>query len=288
MKNRHIEMIPVAEIRVVNPRNRQRSTFETIRGNIASVGLKKPITVHARTLQDDGTKYDLVFGQGRLESYKELGETTIPAIISQAPEDERYLMSLVENLARRPPSTTDLLREVKRLRAEHYNASTIARKVGMDKSYIGGIVNLLTHGEEDLITRVEAGRMPIETAITIATGTDAEVQRALSDAYDQGILRGAKLHAVRQLIARRKSGKDTAEPKEQVTPKDLVRMYERHTQQQRALVHRSALITQRLAVLTSCFARLFRDDHFITLLRAEGFQDVPEHISQLLSVAGSG
>jgi ParB family chromosome partitioning protein len=286
--SRRIETIPIAEIRIVNPRARQRSTFESIRGNIASVGLKKPITVHLRGMEDDGTRYDLVFGQGRLECFRELGETNIPAIISDAPEDERYLMSLVENLARRPPSPTDLLREVKRLKEQHCSASGIARKLGMHKSYIGGIVNLLSHGEEELIRRVEAGRMPLETAITIANGTDVEVQRALSEAYEQGILRGSKLRAVQQLIARRKNGKSPSGLKQGVTGKELVRMYQRHTQQQRALVHRSALITQRLAVLTSCFGRLLKDDHFITLLRAEGFHDTPEHIASLLIVPGSG
>ena len=45
-------------------------------------------------------------------------------------------MSLVENLARRSPSTTDLLREVKRLTAEHDKPATIAEKLGLDKTYM--------------------------------------------------------------------------------------------------------------------------------------------------------
>src|ERR1700728_2181941 len=124
MINSKIVLIPIAEIRIVNPRSRNRVTFRLVRANIASVGLKKPITVYQRALEDDGTRYDLVCGQGRLESVRDLGDTMIPAIINDAPEDERYLMSLVENLARRPPSTTDLLREVKRLNAQHFKPPT--------------------------------------------------------------------------------------------------------------------------------------------------------------------
>ena len=50
-----IVLIPIAEIRIVNPRSRNRVTFHLVRANIASVGLKKPITVHRRAVEDDGT-----------------------------------------------------------------------------------------------------------------------------------------------------------------------------------------------------------------------------------------
>jgi ParB family chromosome partitioning protein len=64
-----------------------------------------------------------------------------------------------------------------------------------------------------------------------------------------------------------------------LTSADLVRTYERHTHQQRALVRRSAVITQRLAVLTSSLRRLLADDHFVTLLRAEGMRTMPEYLA---------
>ncbi len=217
--------------------------------------------------------------RGRLESVRDLGDTMIPAIINDAPEDERYLMSLVENLARRSPSMADLLREVKRLNAERYKPSTIAEKLGLDPSYIRGIINLLRHGEDDLIKRVEAGRLPIDTAIKIATGVDADIQRALSEAYENGTLRGAKLRAVQQLVIQRKgtnSAKGTTRP---LTGADLMRTFEHHTQQQRALVRRSALITQRLAILTTSLRRLLADEHFVTLLRAEGLRSIPDFLA---------
>jgi ParB family chromosome partitioning protein len=276
--NRRSELIPIAEIRIVNPRSRNRITFHSITANIANVGLKKPITVYERAREDDGTKYDLIFGQGRLESVRDLGDTMIPAIIRDVPKEDRYLMSLIENLARRPPSTTDILREVKRLRAQHYKPANIAQKLGVAPSYIYGIMNLLRHGEEGLVASVESGRLPIDTAIKIATGTDDDVQRELSAAYENGSLRGKKLRTVQQLITRRKAGKSTPETT-RLSGEDLVREYERHTQQQRSLVRRSALITQRLAVLTSSLRRLLVDDHFVTLLRAEGLRTLPEHLA---------
>jgi len=272
-------LIPIAEIRIANPRSRNMVTFNLIKASIASVGLKKPITVHQRVLEDDGTRYDLVCGQGRLESVRDLGDTMIEAILNDASEEERYIMGLVENLARRSPCTTDLLREVKRLNGQHYKPTTIAEKLGLDRSYIYGIINLLRRGEDDLIKRVEAGRLPIDTAIKIATGADADIQRALSEAYENGTLRGAKLHAVQQLVVRRKGARSLPATKRPLTGEDLVRAYEHHTQQQRALVRRSALITQRLAILTSSLRRLLADDHLVTLLRAEGLRSMPDFLA---------
>src|SRR5438874_249634 len=110
--------------------------------SIGTVGLKKPVTVYKRALEEDGTCYDLVCGQGRLEAIRALGDQMVPAIITDAPEEERYLMSLVENIARRQPRTTELLREVRRLRALHYQPATIAQKLGIDKSHIYGVISL--------------------------------------------------------------------------------------------------------------------------------------------------
>ena len=66
-----------------------------------NVGLKKPITVSQRATEPDGTMYDLVCGQGRIEAILELGGSEVPAIVIDASPEERQLMSLVENIARR-------------------------------------------------------------------------------------------------------------------------------------------------------------------------------------------
>src|SRR5882724_5476372 len=116
MKTQHIDRIPISQIRVVNPRSRNKMTFRVIVNNIQAVGLKKPITVFRRKLAKDGTCYDLVFGQGRLEAVAALGSRDVPAIVTEASRKERYLMSLVENIARKRPRGSELLHEVRRLK----------------------------------------------------------------------------------------------------------------------------------------------------------------------------
>lgn len=96
MNEKKIEWIPIAEIRVVNPRSRNKIKFQLIVSSIEAVGLKKPITVSRRAIEPDGTRYDLVCGQGRMEAMTALGQSAIPAIVTEASREERYLMSLVE------------------------------------------------------------------------------------------------------------------------------------------------------------------------------------------------
>lgn len=287
MNKTEIELIPISEIRVVNPRTRNKGRFQEIVASIAAVGLKKPITVSRRAPDSDGTRYDLVCGQGRMEACRALGETTIPAVVSDASREEQLVMSLVENFARRPPSNRDLLREVRNLRERNYKSDDIARKLGLDRTYIYGIVHLLEHGEESLAQAVEARRLPISVAVKIASGNDHEVQQALAEAYEKGDLRGDKLSSARRIISQRiaklrKSG-NIAQTRRKLTGETLVREYKDRMRDQRQLVRKANLTKERLLLLTSAIRRLLQDEHFVTLLRAENLVDIPEQLAVRLT-----
>ena len=286
MTEKEIERIPIGEIRVANPRSRNKLKFQFVVASIRAVGLKKPITVSRRDLDGDGTRYDLVCGQGRLEACLALGETTIPAVVVDATREEQFLMSLVENIARRPPSNRALLAELRSLRQRNYKTDEIAKKLGLDRTYIHGIVHLVEHGEELLIRAVEAGRMPISVAVEIASGNDHEVQRALSEAYEKGDLRGSKLTAAKRIIAQRieeqrQVGRDH-QTRRKLTSDRLVREYQQRTQEQRNLVRKATATKEHLLLLTSALRSLFADEHFITLLRAENLSDIPQQLAMRL------
>ena len=285
MNEKRIENIPLCEIRVINPRTRNRHTFELIAANIGTVGLKKPITVGARKRQADGTQYDLVCGQGRLEAITALGGTHIPAIITEASLKSRYLMSLVENIARKRPPQSALLNEVLRLRDQGCKNAVIAAKLGLGRSYIDGIVRLLRSGEKRLVGRVVAGSIPLNVAITIATGGTPEVQRALNDAYEKGDLRGRKLRAVQLMIARRSAQerKGSTVPAADTPDKDLAKEYESQTRKQRNLLNRSAVVHRRLALVSSAFKTLLADERLKRLLRSEGLDSMPEQLASRLT-----
>jgi ParB family chromosome partitioning protein len=284
---KEVERIPIGEIRVANPRSRNKLKFQLVVASIRAVGLKKPILVSRRDLDADGTRYDLVCGQGRMEACLALGETTIPAVVIDASREEQFLMSLVENIARRPPSTRALLAELRSLRQRNYKTEEIAKKLGLDRTYIHGIVRLVEHGEELLIRAVEAGRMPISVAVEIASGNDHDVQRALSEAYEKGDLRGSKLTAAKRIIAQRiekqkQVGKDH-QSRRKLTSDRLVREYQQRTREQRNLVRKANATRDRLLLLTSALRSLFADEHFITLLRAENLSDIPQQLAMRIN-----
>lgn len=280
MKQNQITEIPIAEICIANPRDRDKLVFDKIVNNIDQVGLKKPITVSERNEYCDGIRYDLVCGQGRIEAFLALGETTIPAIIVDAPKEERFLMSLVENIARRPPGENDIVREIRALRDRKYNSREIAAKLGLHFTYISEIIRLLEHDEIDLIRAVEAGRIPLTVATSIAKGDDKEIQRVLADAYESGELRGQRLLRIRRMINQRygqsRGKKSTKPPRTDLSVDSLVREYQEHTRQQLELVARARAVHERLLVLVTSMSRLLIDEHFATLLRAENMDTLPE------------
>ena len=77
---RQVADIPLERIEVLNPRDRNRRVFQELVSSIQALGLKKPITVTPRP-GPEGERYLLVCGQGRLEAFQALGQSTIPALL---------------------------------------------------------------------------------------------------------------------------------------------------------------------------------------------------------------
>jgi ParB family chromosome partitioning protein len=172
--------------------------------------------------------------------------------------------------------------EVRSLQDRGYNTTTIAEKLGVGKKYLDGIVRLLKCGEDQLVARVAAGTVPLYVAIKIATATDGDVQKALSDAYASGELRGAKLLTVQRIITQRTSKaavEKTATQDSKATPKELAGEYERHTERQRALMRRATLVHERLSLLRVAFHRLLADQGFVAKLRAQRLDTMPDVLS---------
>jgi ParB family chromosome partitioning protein len=284
MNQTDINRIRVSEIRIVNPRSRNKTAWLSIVNSIKAVGLKKPITVSRRKAPDsEAHTFDLVCGQGRLEAFIALGETHIPAIISDAPTDDQHLMSLVENIARRPPSNRGIYFEVRRLRETGYKPLAIAKKLGLNNTYIYGIFRLVENGESQLISAVESGRLPISVAIEISNGDGEKVQRALTEGYERGEFRGKKLSAIRRIVEQRAArikGTDSAASNEpRLSGIALVNLYKSRVKEQQRLVVKADQTKERMLMIVSAMKLLLKDEHLVTLLRAETLLDIPEQLA---------
>lgn len=280
-----VRTIPVGQINILNPRERGKKKFAQIVENIARLGLKKPITVAHVSGTNGDARYDLVCGQGRLEAYIELGQLEIPAIVVEGTKEDLLLMSLAENLARRQHSTVELVREISSLKERGYNHTEIARKTDLDVTYVRGILQLLAKGEERLLQAVEKGQLPVSIAITIATSDDKSVQRALQEAYERNDLRGKSLLRARRLIESRRSKgkKPRGGPRrpvdKPVSTEELLKTFQNETMKQKMIVQKAKICETRLLFAVSAVRQLFQDDHFVTLLRAEGLDSLPQYLA---------
>jgi ParB family transcriptional regulator, chromosome partitioning protein len=283
-----ITMVPIDKITVVNPRVRNKRVFDELVTSIAHLGLKKPITVSRR---NRNSGYDLVCGQGRLEAFRLLGQHDIPAIVIEAPEEDCYLMSLVENLARRNNTSLELMREVGALKERGYSYNEIAAKIDFSSEYVYAICYLLEHGEDRLIKAVERGVMPPSIAMEIARAKDGDVQQALAEAYEMKTIPGNRILAIRRIIEERNqrgkrlqtTGRRTGVSRT-VTATALVRAYRKEAERQKLLVKKAELTQSRLIFVVNALRRLLADENFVTLLRAEAMHTMPGPLAERLGL----
>ncbi|MEI9942218.1 MAG: plasmid partitioning protein RepB C-terminal domain-containing protein [Pseudomonadota bacterium] len=287
-----VQSIPIAKIHVVNPRLRSKKRFSGFVENISKVGLKKPITVRPRS--DVPGEFDLVCGQGRMEAYLANGQTEVPALVLEISEEDGYLMSLVENIARRKPATLDLAEKIVRLEQLGHSGADIARKIGVSENYTRALFRLHSNGEERLLAAVERGDIPIAVAAEIAVVDDQDVQRCLAEAYEKGLLRGKALTKARNLVEARQvrgkkfeKGGPIPKDRKRISADSLVRVYQRETQRQASLVRKARICEQRLLFLTSSLQSLLEEPDFVNLLRTEGLDKMPEQIAGQVAKRGA-
>lgn len=289
-RSAELRMIPIGSIEVLNTRERNQRVFHEIVGNIRDIGLKKPITVTPRPGADGGEHYLLICGEGRLKAYKSLKQDSIPALVVEVGTEEAYIMSLTENIARRKFHPVELLVGIGQLRDKGYDKKVIADKTGLSVEYVQGVLYLLKNGEERLLMAVESGRIPLNSAITIAGAgnDDKAIQSALQDAYESGKLRGSQLIQARRVIERRRTlGRSLARgansrkaaPSADVTPSSLVRSYQREVERQKQMVKKAEFAQRCLLFVVGALHELLADENFTNLLRAEGLDTLPQYLA---------
>jgi ParB family chromosome partitioning protein len=275
-----VELIPVDRITVINPRLRNKKSFRDIVESIATVGLKRPITV-TRRVEANGPFYDLVCGQGRLEAFRELGQSEIPALVVNADMDDCLVASLVENCARRQHRAIDLLQDIAGMKQRGHKTTEIARQTGLSGEFILGIIRLLERGEQRLLQSVEAGQMPISVAIEIAESDEPGIQRALQQAYEKNLLRGRKLLAAKRLVEQRKRrGKHIQSWRSAsatISSASLFDAYQEETDRKRLLVRRAEVTRSRLTFVIGALRKILADRAMIEILESEGLSGRPSN-----------
>ena len=301
----NVTLVPIARIEVLNSRDRNMKVFEEIVESIQLIGLKKPITVAERPGEDGQPKYVLVCGEGRLNAFRILGETHIPALVVDVSDEDAFIMSLAENIARRGYRPLEILADIELLRNRGYSADVIIQKTGLSPKYVRDIVFLLEQGEERLIEGVQRGSIPLTTALEIARASANDPNNTngngegegesggsnlgdlLQEAYENGQLKGRQIIEAKRLIEKRQqlgpSSPNAAQIKPPTSSYSLVRTYQKEVERQRKMVLKAEHAHQRLLLVVQGLKKLFDDENFVTLLRAEGLDTLPKYLAERIT-----
>ncbi len=226
------------------------------------------------------TTYRLVCGQGRLEAYRELGERTIPAFVRDMTDGDAYLMSLVENIARRKPKALEAVSDIKRLKSLGYSNKKIAEMTDLSVQYLRDIVHLFEAGEERLISAVNSGRVPIHIAAQISRLGDGDVQVYFQKLFESRKIDKDGLKSLKKLaIDRKKYGQKyrstTNCEKGEVTAKSLLASFKSETKKQNDLIAKYDEIVRTNAASLAGLRTLLSSKEFRHILQQECLDAIP-------------
>jgi ParB family transcriptional regulator, chromosome partitioning protein len=273
-------MIPVGAVKILNGRRHNRQRSRELTTSIVNLGLKRPITV-AET--SDAGSFELACGEGRLNSFLALGQTEIPAVVTDGSSEDCVLMGLVENFARRRHTPLELVQDIGRL-AKTYRTAEIAAKLDLSAEYVKAICYLLKHGEERLLSAVDRGVVPPTLAVEIAKAKTPRLQGALLERYVSDRYTTSQITMMRRLVeqrARKASKKGACD--ETVDPALLVRVYRREMDRQRGVARAAELTQARLLFVVNALKTLFGERMFVTLARKAGLDKMPLPIWRRMS-----
>ena len=158
---------------------------------------------------------------------------------------------------------------------------------------MSAICVLLENGEHRLLRAVDKGVIPHSIAMEIARAGDADVQAALTEAYENKTLPGNQVVAIRRIIEQRRSdgkgqnarsrpARSQAKP---VTGESLVRAYKKELERQRRQVRKADLAQNRLIFVVNALRKLLADRQFELLLRAEGLPTMPRSLAERMAAS---
>jgi ParB family chromosome partitioning protein len=109
----------------------------------------------------------------------------------------------------------------------------------------------------------------------------------LQEAYENGQLKGRQIIEAKRLIEKRQelgpSSPNAAQIKPPTSSYSLVRTYQKEVERQRKMELKAEHAYQRLLLVVQGLKKLFADENFVTLLRAEGLDTLPKYLAERIT-----
>ena len=135
------------ELSKLTPNSRQPrrdfdpKSIEELAASIRSAGLLQPITV--RPVLGSKDQFELIAGERRMRACKLLGWKRIPAIVTNATDQDAGIWALIENVHRTDLNPMDRALSLKQLAVEfRLTHEALAEQVGLDRSSVTNMLRL--------------------------------------------------------------------------------------------------------------------------------------------------
>lgn len=280
MQDQNVHMVKISSIKVVIPRSRNKFRHAEITESIDSSGLRKPITI--RRIVDKKYDFALICGQGRLESLTALGEELVPAFILEIDENQAYIMSLVENMARVIPRAGEQFQRIKEMTEQGLTNKEISNSTGLSLHWITSLTMLINKGENKLLSAVESGCIPISFAVEVARVDFEGGQELLIKAFDEGLIKQKDVGKIREILDSRDEGLKgfinnnfgVAKKKRKMTTDELQQLYQDNISQHKKIKNKAEYVEIKLLVTSQIFKELTSNESFSKIVNDEDLQDV--------------
>jgi len=142
--------------------------------SIRHYGIIQPLIISPG---DDPDRYILISGERRLEAARQVGLSTVPAIIRDADEQQRLELALIENVQRQNLSLLEQADGYAQLEGEFgLSADQIAARIGKSSTVVSNLLRLLELPEK-IRRALDAGRINEEHARALFLLQDENVQK---------------------------------------------------------------------------------------------------------------
>lgn len=152
------------------------SEIKQLAGSLSEHQLIQPILV--RKL---GERFELIAGERRVRAARELGWSTITAVIRECSDRETAEIAIVENLLRKDLNPIEKAHSFTRYLEEHNSTQEeLAKRIGIDRSTIANLVRLLDLPEQ-VQRHLVTGKISTGHAKTLLALDDGEQQIQLCE-----------------------------------------------------------------------------------------------------------
>jgi ParB family chromosome partitioning protein len=169
-----VEMVPVSLIDVDGKNlRREKGDVSGLKASLASLGMLQPLTLRPVA----GGRYELVAGHRRFAAALQSGAKTVPAVVREMDERQKWEARLGENLHRKDLSPSEEGQMYQHLLILGYTQRELAEMAGRSTSHVCERLKLLEWPAE-LVRRVDRGEITITAAKRIVNPAPAAISGA--------------------------------------------------------------------------------------------------------------